>query len=313
MGENGSPPLSRRVPGTTSMPRAQVRRSPPRLPDSVLERLKAEVQAARAKETEQQATDPRQPDEASPREGSRARRKVTALPKRPRSTPPSDEPKAAPWSDDASAAPLPVRQKIAPLPQRDTIAPQIGRPKLARLLQESDWHVVPDSEESPVADSDDWTEPIPVVSPSGSGPAPKPIRELLTDQAPPTEPERPHRQIRPSRPTKLTARQTTKRATAAHPPKSAPEVPKPAARRPPGRMARRLSKRAAPQSAAANQTTMLQALFTETTDFEELVASARADAWRPLAGIDWRSVFAAAGLAALMIVVGIILMLQLFG
>jgi len=58
---------------------------------------------------------------------------------------------------------------------------------------------------------------------------------------------------------------------------------------------------------------MLQALFAETADFDEVVATARAQASRPFAGIDWRSVFAAAGLAALILVAVVVFMLQLFG
>jgi hypothetical protein len=47
------------------------------------------------------------------------------------------------------------------------------------------------------------------------------------------------------------------------------------------------------------------------SDFEEVVASARAHAGRPLVGIEWRYVIAAAVFAALMIVVGVTLLLQL--
>ncbi len=72
MGENGPPPLSRRVPGTTSMPKAHGRRPPPKLPDGVLERLQAEVLAARAKQAvELEASDPGQSEEASLPEPSR--------------------------------------------------------------------------------------------------------------------------------------------------------------------------------------------------------------------------------------------------
>jgi hypothetical protein len=49
------------------------------------------------------------------------------------------------------------------------------------------------------------------------------------------------------------------------------------------------------------------------SDFEEVVASARAQAGRPLAGVEWRYVFAAAGLAALILVVVVVFMVELVG
>ncbi|MGN6680839.1 MAG: hypothetical protein ACTHKL_24010, partial [Streptosporangiaceae bacterium] len=80
MGENGSPPLARRVPGTTSMPKAHGRRPPPKLPEGVLERLRAEILAAREKTAaELDATDAGPSQGSSPHENSRG-----ALPKRSR-------------------------------------------------------------------------------------------------------------------------------------------------------------------------------------------------------------------------------------
>src|SRR5690349_19270634 len=134
MGENGSPPLSRRVPGSTAMPTAQVRRSPPRLPDSVLERLKAEVQAARAKDAEEpDAQYPAWSEDAPQPEPSQVelprRSKLTAFSRRPR-TAELDEPEPPPVPE-APEATLPVRAKLEPFPQRPTPAPRIERPKLA--------------------------------------------------------------------------------------------------------------------------------------------------------------------------------------
>jgi len=344
MGENGSPPLSRRVPGTTSMPRAQVRRSPPRLPDSVLERLKAEVQAARAKEAEEtDAPYPAWPDEASfpepPSFTAPRKSKLTGLSRRPSTAEPHEplEPKAAPLPEAQEAPPLPIRTPPAQFPQRPTPAPRIERPKLApplpqrprvvpQWMQKTDeslqpefdeWHVVPDSPKSPVAESDDITEPIPVVAPSGTSGTARPIRELVNDQAAPSAPERERRQVRrsPARPKPATRR--SKPATAR--PKPPAARPKPVAARP-KLAAPALPKLSAPRRkpeypplGVDSQGTKLQALFSELSDFEEVVASARAQAGRPLAGIEWRYVFAAAGLAALILVVVVVFMVELVG
>jgi len=354
MVDNGSPPLSRRVPGTTSMHRAQVRRPPPRLPDAVLERLKAEVQAARAKETE---PDPQGPEPSSetpssdPTRGALPRRsKLTALGKRPTTAPLPEQSRQAPWPEERSAAPLSGPPSAAPLPHRPKVAPRIERPKLAPPVEDLEpaplpgdpndrpfadllwaapgsrrprphWQwtkktdepsqqeieelpVLPDSPQSPVAASDDITEPIPVVVPSGSGDTARPIRELVASQAPPAAPERPRRQVRRSAGPKLAKTQLHKPAAPPRPKRADQQSPKLASPR---------RRTAATQSTAASQATMLQALFAETTDFEEVVASARAHAGRPFAGIDWRSVFAAAGLAALILVAVIVFMLQLVG
>ena len=224
MGENGQLPLSRRVPGTTSMPKAPARRPPPKLPDGVLERLQAEVLAARAKQAvelaaeELEANTPRQSEQASLPEPSRGalttRSKLTAFSKRSKAARLPDEPGSAPLRQEPEFAPPPERVKAAPLPQRPKVAPRIERPKLAPLLHEPtaaplpvrqkadpiperpkvapppvwpaaspqsttrtderlepehvDWQVLPDSPRSPVADSDDITEPMPVVAPSGT-------------------------------------------------------------------------------------------------------------------------------------------------
>jgi hypothetical protein len=340
MGDNGSPPLSRRVPGTTSMPQARVRRSPPRLSDDLLARLKAEVRAARSKEAqEQEAKDLWESDEGSvpepPREALPKRSNLTAFPKRARTERLPTWPKVEPLPREAKVAPPPARPQAPPLPQRPKVTPRIERPKLAPLRQEpevapradspkdpplperprvaplrprktedppepeqAEWHVVHDSPQWPAAESDETTEPIPVVAPSRPMGTAKPIRELLTDQAPSAAPERPPRQVRRSPP---------------RPKIAAPRLPKPSAPRLPKLAAPRLPRRAAPNPAASNQVTMLQALFAETADFEEVVASARAQAGRSLAGVEWRYIIAAAGLAAMILVAVVVFMLQLVG
>jgi hypothetical protein len=354
MGENGSPPLSRRVPGTTSMPRARVRRSPPRLPDEVLERLKAEVQAARAREAEEpDLRDTWHSDEASSPEPSREAvprgSKLNGSPQRPNAEPRPEEPAVEPSPQEPKAAPLPVRSKADPFSQHPRVAPRIERPKLAPLRPEPEvappagrpnvaplrqrpsvpplwpmksdeqdepeqpeWQVVPDLPESPVADSNDRTEPIPVVAPSGSSPPDIPIRQLITDQAPPTAPERPRRETRSSRHRYEVAGPQVSKRPASQPAKpAARHLPKPAPQRPKLVTSGR-SKLTSPRSAAGYQATGLQALFAETTDFEEVVASARAQASR-IAGVEWRHVFAAAVLAALILVAVVVFMVELVG
>jgi hypothetical protein len=354
MGDNGSPPLSRRVPGTTSMPRAQVRRSPARLPDSVLERLKAEVQAARAKEAEEpDAQYPGWSDEASFPEPSDVelprRSKLTAFPRRPRTASPEEweEQTAAQLPQEPEVAQLPARPRPAPLPQRPKVAPPIERPKLAPLLEDEEtgplpertraasfpqrprlvpqwmqqtderpepeleeWQVVPDSPQAPIAESDDITEPIPVVAPPAASANARPIRELVNDQAAPAAPERPQRQVRRSPGRSKPAKARPKRAS----PRPKPATARPAVASP--RLPKLSAPRRAPvvaEPASDNQGAMLQALFSEVSDFDEVVASARAQAGRPLAGVEWRYVMAAAGLAALILVAVVVFMLQLAG
>src|SRR5215470_20310683 len=118
MGEIGPQPLSRRVPGATAMAKAQVRASPPKIPDSVLERLRAEVTAARATTADQQSADPAlQPAEspvAEPADREPERRsKVVPLPKRSKSKRRSREAKAAASAALPEVVALPTRQKIA--------------------------------------------------------------------------------------------------------------------------------------------------------------------------------------------------------
>jgi hypothetical protein len=113
--------------------------------------------------------------------------------------------------------------------------------------------------------------------------------------------------------TKLTAPRQPKVAAPQLRKLTTPQLPKPSAPRPPKPPGSRRPNRAAPQSAAAGQATVLQALFAETADFDEIVATARAQAAHPLAGIDWRSAFAAAGLAALILVAVVVFMVQLLG
>src|SRR5262249_976980 len=75
----------------------------------------------------------------------------------------------------------------------------------------------------------------------------------------------------------------------------------------------RLRKSGHSPSAVDGHGTKLQALFEERSGFEGVVASARAEAGRPLAGVEWRYVFAAAGLAALILVVVVVFMVELVG
>jgi hypothetical protein len=334
MGDNGSPPLSRRVPGTTDMPRAQVRRSPARLPDSVLERLKAEVQAARAKEAEEpDAQYPGWSDEASFPEPSDVelprRSKLTTFPRRPRTAspeeweeqtaPPIERPKLAPLLEDPETGPLPERTRAASFPQRPRLVPQWMQQTDERPEPElEEWQVVPDSPQAPIAESDDITEPIPVVAPPAASANARPIRELVNDQAAPAAPERPQRQVRRSPGRSKSAKARPRRASPRPKPATArtavasPRLPKPAA--PP--LPKLSAPRRAPvvaEPASDNQGAMLQALFSEVSDFDEVVASARAQASRPLAGVEWRYVMAAAGLAALILVAVVVFMLQLAG
>ena len=362
MGDNGSPPLSRRVPGTTDMPRAQVRRSLARLPDSVLERLKAEVQAARAKEADEpDGQYPEWSDEASFPEPSDVelprRSKLPAFPRRPRTASPEEweEQTAAQSPQEPEVAQLHARPRPAPLPQRPKVASPIERPKLAPLLEDpetgprperprvasfpqsprlipqwmqqthespepelEEWQVVPDSPQAPVAESDDITEPIPVVAPPAASGNARPIRELVNDQAARAAPERPQRQVRRSQGRSKSAKARPKRASprpkpaTARPAVASPRLPKPSAPPLPKLSAPRRAPVAA-EPASDNQGAMLQALFSEVSDFDEVVASARAQASRPLAGVEWRYVMAAAGLAALILVAVVVFMLQLAG
>src|SRR5215472_5616365 len=137
MGENGRPPLSRRVPGATDMPKARPRRSPPKLPDHLVERLRAEVSVAREKAAEQPNGKVAEQAEVAPHQPKNAIRV-----QRPKNV---DGPRF-PQNVDAPHAPKSV---VAARPQPQQVA----------------WRVVPDSPYSAVADPEDTTEPIPVVQP----------------------------------------------------------------------------------------------------------------------------------------------------
>jgi len=356
MGENGSPPLARRVPGTTSMPKAHGRRPPPKLPDGVLERLRAEILAAREKAASELDTSDAGPQESSRPETSRGalpkRSKLAALPKPSKAAPLPDEDRTTPSQQEAEFTPLNGRTtseprdevpKAAPLPQRPKVAPRIERPKLAPLREEPtppplqerqqadpipmrpnvaqrrvwpafapqptpwtdeaseaaqpDWEVLPDSPRAPLADSDDITEPIPVVAPPGNSGTAKPIRELINDQAAPATPQRSRRPASPKSPRR--SHRTSK-------PRPTRGSPSPVSRKEPARSQRparpkRPPRLARPQFEADSQIPKLGALFAETASFEDVVASARHEAGSQVA-IEWRHVIAAACLAALILV-----------
>ena len=372
MGENGPPPLSRRVPGTTSMPKAHGRRPPPKLPDGVLERLQAEVLAARAKQAaELEASDPGQSEEASlpePSPGGLAKRsKLTAFSKRSNAAPLPDEPLAAPLRQEPECAPPPEQAKPAPFPQRPQVAPRIERPKLAPLRQEPtaapfpvpqkadsiperskvaapplwpavapqsrtrndetleakevDWEVLPDSPRSPVADSDDITEPIPVVAPSRTGTrgTARSIRDLVNDQSAPAAPARSRRPASPKAPRRSQSPASPKAPRRSQNP-ATPKAPRrsqsPATLKTPPRSQRPARPKLAPrlvsrQSELGNQAPKLGALFAEASSFEEVVASARAQAGSRVPVVEWRYVIAAACLAALILVAVAVFVLQL--
>jgi hypothetical protein len=65
------------------------------------------------------------------------------------------------------------------------------------------------------------------------------------------------------------------------------------------------------RSEADNQGPKLGALFAETSSFEEVVASARAQAASRVPAVEWRYVIAAACLAALILVAVAVFVLQL--
>ncbi len=348
MGENGSPPLARRVPGTTSMPKAHGRRPPPKLPDGVLERLRAEILAARERaNAELQASEAGPSQESSPHENSRGalpkRSRLAALPKASKAAPLPDEDRTTPSQQEAEFTPLNGRAEPAPLPQRPEVAPRIERPKLAPLREEPtpaalperqradpipkrpnvaqrrvwpafapqptpwteeaseaaqpEWEVLPDSPRAPLADSDDITEPIPVVAPPSSSGTAKPIRDLINDQAAPATPERSRRPASAKNP---------RRSHRPAKPRPTRESPRPVSRREPARSQRavrpkRPPRLARPQFEADNQVPKLGALFAEAASFEDVVASARLEAGSQVA-IEWRHVITAACLAALILV-----------
>ncbi len=147
---------------------------------------------------------------SSPRLPERA--KAAPFPQRPQVAPRMERPKLAPLLQEPTAAPFPVRQKADPIPERPKVAPPPLWPAVAPQSttrndealepEEVDWQVLPDSPRSPVADSDDITEPIPVVAPSGTGTrgTARPIRDLVNDQSAPAAPVRSRRPASPKVP-----------------------------------------------------------------------------------------------------------------
>src|SRR5262249_30169087 len=105
----------------------------------------------------------------------------------PLAVPVAGRPTAAPSAESASAAPAVERPAPAPLPKRRRVAPdqlpdlvpsrersvKTEHPdeiRASRNPEPAAWRVMPDSAESPVADAEDRTEPIPVIRPGETTP-----------------------------------------------------------------------------------------------------------------------------------------------
>lgn len=157
MGEDRRPPLSRRVPGATNMPKAQVRGSPPVLPDEVLERLRAEVSAARRKPADQPNAQQATQAAVQPQRLTN----IDAL-QRPPNADVSQRPKKAggrqrPKKTGRRPESADGRRPEDPVGSHQPEVADGPPPKRA------DWRVMPNSPLSPTADADDNTEPIPAV------------------------------------------------------------------------------------------------------------------------------------------------------
>jgi hypothetical protein len=317
MGDNGRQPLSRRVPGATDIPKAQLRRKPPKLPDHVVERLRAEVSAARAKADEQPDAKLAEEAEAAPNRLEN----TTRLP-RPKNMDGPRFPKnvmAPEPAENADGPELPKRVAAAhaatnveaPQPHKRVVTPQAPA--------QAPWQVISDSPYSPVADSDDNTEPIPVVRAAMLSPTIAPDRGLTSraDAAERREDnvvwlkkvDRPDRGRQrdnasglddPDQPDSASMNGRSNSVgvagSAAHSGLAA--VPararsrrrnRPSSRpRPRPRPSRPVRLAAASRSAPDRQPTMLQTLFMETGTFDEVLASARAQAGGRRTGLEWR-------------------------
>jgi hypothetical protein len=352
MGDKGRQPLSRRVPGATDMPKAQLRRQPPKLPDHVVEKLRAEVSAARAKPDEHPNAELAEEAEAAPHrpnntgtlqrpknvDGPRFPKNVVApgsarngeapqLPKRVvAQQPPADiEARELPKRD---AAPRPRAQVTAPeLPRRvaatkaptDIETPQpdrrVATSRPAQVPVQDSWHVVPDSPQTPVADSDDNTQPIPVIRPAEPSVAVAEERSLTSsedaaDRRPDNvvwlkkvnrrgggqrddasgldDLDQPDSASMNGRDSVGVAGSGTRRELALVPVRTRSRSRSRSRPRPRPRPS--LPDRLAPASSPApdGPPTMLQALFMETGTFEDVVASARAQAGGIQNGLVWR-------------------------
>ena len=221
------------------------------------------------------------------------------------------------------ADPISERLRVAPPPQWPAIAPQsTTRTDEAIQPEEVDWQVLPDSPRSPVADSDDITEPIPVGAPSGTGTrgTARPIRDLVNDQSANAAPVRSRRPATPKVPRRSQSPASPKVPRRSQSPAS-PKAPRrftesggpstSTAFGAPG--ARKAAAEARGPAVGSRQsgTQKLGALFAEASSFEEVVASARAQAASRVPAVEWRYAIAAACLAALILVAVAVFVLQL--
>jgi hypothetical protein len=353
MGDKGRQPLSRRVPGATDMPKAQLRRQPPKLPDHVVEKLRAEVSAARAKPDEHPNAELAEEAEAAPHRpnntGTLQRPKNMDGPRFPKSIvapgparngeaqqlpervvaqqPPADiEARELPKRDAAQrprpkvAAPELPKRVVATQAPTDVEAPQLDKrvvtsPAVQVPVQDS-WQVVPDSPHTPVADSDDNTEPIPVIRPAEPSVAVAKERSLTSsedaaggrpdnvvwlrkvnrrdgggqrdDASGLDDLDQPDSASMNARDSAGVAGSGTRRELAVVPVRTRSRSrsrsrPRP---RPRPSLPDRLAAAASP--APDGPPTMLQALFMETGAFEDVVASAREQARGQQNGLVWR-------------------------
>jgi hypothetical protein len=370
MGDNGRQPLSRRVPGATEMPKAQVRRRPPKLPDHVVEKLRAEVTAARAKADEHPNAELAEEAEAAPHrpnntgtlqrpknmDGPRFPKNVVApepaqngeapqlpkrvvaqrpradvdareLPKRNAAQRPRDvearellERDAAPRRRAEVTEPEPPKRVAATHAPTEIEALQLDkrvvRSPTGQVPAQVSWHVVPDPAHTPVADSDDNTEPIPVIGPaepsvavaedgSFSGSANAADRQpnnvvwlrkanrrdgggQRDDATGLDDLDQPDSASMNGRDSAGVAGSATRRELAVVPVRTRSRSR--SRSRPGPRPRPSLPDRLAAASSPAPEgpRTMLQALFMETGTFEEVVASARARAGGRQTGLVWR-------------------------
>ena len=147
--DSSVPPLSRRVPGATNRPKPKMRIAPPALPEELVGRLRPK-QAATAETT------------ATP-----ARRISGEAPAKPeRQVAPAEEARA----DEARAD-----EARADEAQADEAPPEAP----------ASWYVVPDSPASPVADSNETTQPIPVIAAASEAQGPvKVMVDVRKEQLP---------------------------------------------------------------------------------------------------------------------------------
>jgi len=281
------------------MPKARPRRSPPKLPDHLVERLRAEVSVAREKAAEQPNGKVAEQAEVAPHQPKNAIRV-----QRPKNV-------DGPRFPQNVVAPEPPKNVDAPHAPKSVVA---ARPQPQQVA----WRVVPDSPYSAVADPEDTTEPIPVVQPAGPSAALAPSRgftaadvvdrqsDRVTQQKVAAQLKKVDRPDCNRQPDNGRQRVNRDQAEDADQPDDAPTsgrtnsagvarsrtrrglavVPMRARKRP--RDWWRVGLMADSRPSADLQPTMLQALFAETDSLEEVVASARAQAGRLQGGLEWR-------------------------